>query len=226
MSSTATSAFLTGQLVSGYWSWATSSMTQVWFNYGTSSTLSGATTTPYMMGNQVVNYQGLFTTTVNSLQSNTTYYYQACAQSSSSSNSQPVCGSIDSFTTGTTGVVTTTTSSSQNTNGSVVTNPSGAGPGYIYTQPTTAMVYGQVANNVWGGSYSLQTRFNYGTSPTLATSTATPIIPGMQVSAQGYFNTNITNLQPSTTYYYQACAGNASGSPASACGAIVPFTTQ
>jgi hypothetical protein len=83
---------------------------------------------------------------------------------------------------------------------------------------TTALFAAHVNAN--GGS--TQAWFDWGTSPSLATYTRTPLQSAGSGNVQLILFDTIANLQPSTAYYVRAGASNAAGTTL---GAIVSFTT-
>lgn len=173
------------------------SSTQVYFLYGTNSTLtSGATQTSMQSagsGNVAVNINA----SLSGLTANTTYYYQIWATNSDGS----AAGPINSFTTlatvplptVSTGAATSVTTTTATLNGTV--NPNGA------------------ATNA---------SFLYGTSSTLAGATSTP---SQNLGAGGTavsVDASISGLAANTKYYYQVQATNSAGT---AKGSINNFTT-
>jgi|GEM_PF-4102844 len=108
---------------------------------------------------------------------------------------------------------------------SVVTDPTADPTASISS--TGVMLTGQIIGNVWSSAPGTtdQYWFNYGTSSTLAGAIQTPYEQAGFINFQGLFTSTVSGLQPSTTYYYQACLDSTTGTPAQACGAIVSFTT-
>ena len=101
---------------------------------------------------------------------------------------------------------------------------------YTQVQSTSAMIRGQITNN---GQENIDGIFNngakawfeYGTDPTLITSTRFNQNSG--INFEGFFNGFLTNiLQPNTTYYYKACASGSVMDAKIFCGNIVSFTTS
>jgi hypothetical protein len=82
---------------------------------------------------------------------------------------------------------------------------------------TGATLNGELMNI--GGQPWVDVFFKYGTDPNLGTYTTTLSIP---YSNAGKFSTGISSLTPSTTYYFQACAGSL---VAPFCGVILSFDT-
>lgn len=170
--------------------------THVWFLYGTSSSLTGATQTASQdLGSGSV--ATAVTANLTGLTASTTYYFQIVAQNVTGTTS----GSIVSFATPapppvptvTTGLATAITSNTATVAGTV--NPNGG------------------ATTVW---------FLYGTSSTLAgaSQTSTQSIGSGTTAVAA--TANLTGLNASTTYYFQAVAQNVTGTTK---GAIVSFTT-
>ncbi|HEX3010913.1 MAG TPA: Ig-like domain-containing protein, partial [Syntrophomonadaceae bacterium] len=164
------------------------------FKWGTSSSsLAGKQYAGYD------NHSGYFTLNISGLQPNTTYYYQAFAQNSEG----PGYGDILQFTTKLLQPAADKPSASTGSVGS-------------YDQ-TNALLTGSVDND--GGAAITGYGFKWGTSSSSLT--------GKQYAGfdnhTGYFNLNISGLQPNTTYYYQAFAQN---SIAPGYGDILQFTTK
>jgi len=169
---------------------------QAWFEYGTSSTLAGASTTAQQAesGTSNLNYSA----TLTGLSSNTQYYFRAVA----SNGTQTVKGSISTFTTALPGKAATVTSE-----GTVLVTNNGAG--------LSAMV------NPNGND--TQAWFQYGTSNTLAGATSTTKQEVGAGTSDVGFNATLTGLATSTTYYFRAVASNSGGT---VYGSILSFTTQ
>jgi len=159
--------------------------TTVWFEWGTSPTLASYSSTPSQsVGSGVASVA--VTANLTGLSQSTTYYYRLCGNSSA----DQVKSSIVSFTTGTPAAPPTVqtwapsgvTTTAATLNGGV--NPNGN------------------ATTVW---------FEWGTSPTLASYTATanqPIGSGVTSVA---ITANLTGLASSTAYYYRACGMSSAG---------------
>jgi hypothetical protein len=170
-------------------------ITQAWFLYGTSSTLSGATaTTQQGIGS------GTSAATINAslsgLVAGTTYYYQTVASNSVGTSAS----SILSFTTGSAKAPTVTTNSASSISGSSVTLNGTVNPNGIDTK-------------IW---------FQYSTSSTMTNSAATAQQDIGSGSSSVAVATSLTGLSANTTYYYQVWASNSGGS---AQGTIGSFTT-
>jgi len=170
--------------------------TNVWFLYGTSSTLAtsaqtavqaigaGTTATPV-------------TASLNGLTASTTYYFQVVAQNANGTTN----GAIVSFTTSAINSAPTTT-----------TNPASAITATGATLNASINANGQ-ATTAW---------FLYGTSSTLTGATQTPSLAAGSATTTSTVDFVLTGLSPSTTYYFQAVAQNASGTTS---GSIASFTT-
>jgi len=171
--------------------------THVWFLYGASSTLSGATQT----ASQDIG-SGTATTAVSAnlsgLSPSTTYYYEVVAQNSTGTTD----GTIGSFTTpavpvapaATTVAASSISSTAATLNGAV--NPNGAD------------------THIW---------FLYGASSTLSGATQTTsqdIGSGTTATA---VTAGLSSLSPSTTYYFEVVAQNSTGATD---GLIQSFTTS
>ena len=155
--------------------------TTVWFEWGTSPTLSTFSVTPNQSLGSGTTSQAV-SAAVSGLSPGTTYYFRAAASNASGT----VKGSILSFgtsavaPTATTSAATSVTSGGGTLNGGV--NPNG--------QATTA----------W---------FEWGTSPTLSTFSVTPnqsVGSGMTSQA---VSAAVSGLSPGTTYYFRVAASNA-----------------
>ena len=185
----------TGAHVSG---WATPGRNaiQAWFEYGTSSTLAGASSTAKQnvgSGSSPL----LVNTTLSSLSANTTYYFRFVA----SNGSVTVKGSILSFATDPLGfapAVTTSGSTAVTNNGAEIggmVNPNGSD------------------TQVW---------FEYGTSSNLAGAATTAKQDIGSGTSNVSFSGVLTGLTPGTTYYFMAVGSNSGGAVD---GAIDSFTT-
>jgi len=172
--------------------------THMVFLYGTSSILSGATTTTSLDVGSGTSAVGV-SVPLAGLSAGTKYYYQLQATNSAGTSS----GSISSFTT-LTGSATKPTATT-GTATSITT--------------TTAVIAGTVNPN--GTDTHLV--FAYGTSSTLSGATTTTSVDiGAGSTAVG-ISVNLTGLTPGTKYYYQVQATNSAGSTN---GAISSFTTS
>ena len=162
--------------------------TEAWFEYGTSSTLSGATgTTHEAIGDGTVSVA--VDAALTGLTPGTTYYYRVVAGNSSGKTS----GTILSFTPG--------------------GAPAVANLAATEVGATTATLNGSVTPN----GLATQAWFEYGTSSTLSGAASTPhesIGAGSETVA---VDAALTGLITGTTYYYRVVASNstgtASGSP-------------
>ncbi|MGA2673410.1 MAG: protease pro-enzyme activation domain-containing protein [Terracidiphilus sp.] len=170
--------------------------THVWFLYGTSSTLSGATQTASVdLGSGTTATAA--SASLTGLTAGTQYYFQVVAQNATGTTN----GAIANFTTttvalapvATTGTATAITTTTATLAGTV--NPEGAD------------------TKIW---------FLYGTSSTLsgATQTASQDI-GSGTTATAV-SASLTGLSAGTEYYFQVVAQNATGTTN---GAIANFTT-
>ena len=170
--------------------------TNAWFEWGTSPTLATFNTTATQGVGSGTTAQAV-TATLSGLSAGTTYYYRVAASSSAGTSK----GSIVSFLTTTTGplpTVTTTAATGVTASGAVLNgsvNPNG------------------LATNAW---------FEWGTSPTLATFTATATqAVGAGTTAQPV-TAGLSALIAGTTYYYRAAASSSAGTSK---GSIVSFST-
>jgi hypothetical protein len=166
-----------------------------WFLYGTSSTLAGAsqTTSQALSGTTAIPV----TANLTGLNASTTYYFQAVAHNSVNTTK----GAINSFTTAAVPLAPSTTT----------------GPASAVTD-RTATLNGTVNPNgedtrVW---------FLYGTSSTLSGASQTASQDLGSGTTASPATANLTGLTPSTTYYFQAVAQNATGTTN---GAINNFIT-
>ena len=171
--------------------------TTVSFVYGTSPTLSGATTVPATTGHVINAGSGntAVAVNINGLTQLTTYYYEVSANNIGGT----VKGTILSFTTPPAATVTTNAASA-------VTLSSATLNGLVNDDGNNTTV-----------------SFVYGTSPTLAGATTVPATTGHIISA-GAGSTavavNIKGLTASTTYYDEVSASNVGGTVT---GAILSF---
>ncbi len=171
--------------------------TQGWFQYGTSSSLSGASsTTKQDLGS------GTSTVAINAsltgLSGNTTYYFRAVASNSAGT----VNGSISSFTTS-----ATTQPPTVSTGGSANVTSSGA----------------SVSGQVNPSGTDTQGWFQYGTSSTLSGASSTTKQDLGYGTSTVALNASLTGLSGGTTYYFRAVASNSAGTVN---GAISSFTTS
>ncbi|MGA9670461.1 MAG: S53 family peptidase [Terracidiphilus sp.] len=170
--------------------------THVWFLYGTSSTLTGATQTASQdIGSGTA--ATAVAANITGLTASTTYYFQIVAQNATGT----ISGAIVSFSTIAVNSPPTTT-----------TNPASA------ITATTATLAASVnpngaATNAW---------FLFGTSNTLAGATQTTSQPIGSGTASTALTANLTGLTANTTYFFQAVAQNANGTTS---GSIVSFAT-
>ncbi len=166
-----------------------------WFLYGTSSTLAGAsqTTSQLLSGTTA----SPVTANLTGLTASTTYYFQAVAQNSIGTTK----GAINSFTTAAVPLAPTTTT----------------GPASAVTD-NLATLNGTVNPN----GADTQAWFLYGTSSTLAGASQTASQDLGSGTTASPVTANLTGLTPSTTYYFQAVAQNATGTTK---GAINNFIT-
>ncbi len=171
-------------------------LTNYWFEYGTSQSLGNTTASQIVgSGNSAVTVNSL----ISGLSANTTYYFRVDAQNSYGTTQ----GSILSFTT-----------SNGGTNGIAPTVTTG---GASSISQNSAQISGYVDPNGYQSLYW----FEYGTSQSLSNST------GFQSAGAGTdslpYNTSLTGLMPSTTYYYRIDAQNSYGTTQ---GSILSFTTS
>jgi len=172
--------------------------THVWFLYGTSSTLSGATQTASVdIGSGAT--ATAVTAPITGLSSSTNYYFQVVAQNSTGTSS----GAILSFTsappapTAVTGSASSITASGATLNATV--NPNGAD-----THAWFLWSSGLTSNNTLNGP-TQTTSVDIGSGSSAVASTA-----------------GLTGLAASTTYYFQVIAQSSSGTTD---GIINSFTT-
>jgi hypothetical protein len=169
--------------------------THVWFLYGTSSTLSGATqTTSVDLGSGSTATAA--STNLTGLTAGTKYYFEVVAQNATGTTD----GTIGNFTTSaatapvaTTGTATAIATTSATLGGTV--NPEGAD------------------THVW---------FLYGTSSTLSGATQTASVDLGSGTTATAASASLTGLTAGTQYYFQVVAQNATGTTN---GAIANFTT-
>jgi hypothetical protein len=170
--------------------------THAWFLYGTSSTLAGASqTTSQDLGSGTT--ASPVTASLSGLTASKTYYFQAVAQNSIGTTK----GAISNFTTAAVPVAPAATT----------------GPASAVTD-RTATLNGTVNPN----GEDTQVWFLYGTSSTLAGATQTASQDVGSGTTASAVTANLTGLTPSTTYYFQAVAQNATGTTN---GAINNFIT-
>ena len=170
--------------------------THVWFLYGTSSTLSGATqTTSVDLGSGSTATAA--STNLTGLTAGTKYYFEVVAQNATGTTD----GTIGNFTTSaatapvaTTGAATAVTTTSATLGGTV--NPEGAD------------------TKVW---------FLYGTSSTLTGATQTASVDLGSGTTATAASANLTGLTAGTLYYFEVVAQNATGTTD---GTIGSFTTS
>jgi phosphodiesterase/alkaline phosphatase D-like protein len=172
--------------------------TEVWFQWGTDPTLQVNDTTPHQIvsGLQPIGFAAI----IGPLLPGTTYYYRAVSRNEAGTT----FGQILSFTTPSTivlpGVPTVTTGSA---NG--------------ITKSSTTLSGSVTPNGAAATAW-----FEWGTTPTLGTSFATPtqIIGSGTVAVP--FNAPLGSLSSNTTYWFRLAAANAGGTSR---GAISSFTT-
>ncbi|HEY6191176.1 MAG TPA: YCF48-related protein [Bacteroidota bacterium] len=168
--------------------------TTAWFEWGTSSTLSTFTaTTAQSVGSGTS--ASAVSANLTGLSLNTTYYYRAAGQNSGGTQKDVIL----SFTTGANLPTVTTTSASSVTTSSATmngtVNPNG------------------VSTTGW---------FEWGTSNTLSTFTATTAQSVGSGTSASPVSANLTGLSANTTYYYRAAGQNVAGTQKDA---ILSFTT-
>ena len=159
--------------------------THVWFLYGTSSTLSGATQTASVDAGSGT-AAAAATANLTGLTAGTQYYFQVVAQNATGTTN----GAINSFTTSvaaeapvaTTGAATAITTTTATLAGTV--NPEGAD------------------THVW---------FLYGTSSTLSGATQTASVDIGSGTTATAVNANLAGLSAATVYYFQVVGQNAAG---------------
>lgn len=169
------------------------SQATTWFEWGTSQNLGNTTPTQTMFGNS-----GSFSAPLTGLSPNVRYFFRACADTNATAQS---CGNIMQFMT----------SMQVNNAPTVVTISGNCNP----TQ-NAFTAYGSFTSN---GSNTTSTWFQYGTTYSLGTQVGNQT----QYGSSGNFNTSIFNLQPNTTYYFQAVAQNQGGT---SYGTILSCTTN
>jgi phosphodiesterase/alkaline phosphatase D-like protein len=166
--------------------------THIWFQYSTSSSMSGSQSTPQQdmgSGTSTVSFSG----NLSGLSGSTTYYFQAVASNSGGTN----YGSVGSFTTPaqpptvSTGSASAVTYSTATLGGSV--NPNGAD------------------THVW---------FQYSTSSSMSGSQSTPQQDMRSGTSTVSFSANLSGLSGSTTYYFQAVASNGGGTNSGSVGSF------
>jgi hypothetical protein len=157
--------------------------TKTWFQYGTSSTLSGASSTAMQdIGSGTSNVA--FNQSLSGLASNTKYFFRAVASNSDGT----VNGAINSFTTTaliptvTTGASSSVTSGGASVAGTV--NPNGAD------------------TKAW---------FQYGTSSTLSGASSTAMQDLGSGTSSVAFSASLSGLASNTKYFFRAVASNSGG---------------
>lgn len=170
--------------------------TDTWFQYGTDSYLSGATTTPTQSigaGTGDVPLAEI----LNALLPNTTYYFRAVAANEAGT----VVGEVLTFTT----------------------LPSPLPPAVTTLPADPVRTDGAVANAlVHPNGLGTLAWFDWGVDPTLDNHAATAPRAVGAGTAEVAFQESIEGLTPSTTFYVRAAASNAAGTTI---GDIVSFTT-
>jgi hypothetical protein len=168
--------------------------TNAWFEWGTDPSLSTSTST----SSQSVG-SGTTSVSVNAaltgLTTGTTYYYRVAATNGSGTTK----GNIASFTPGAAPAVTTLAATSVGAN--------------------TATLNGNVTAN----GLSTNAWFEWGTDPSLSTSTSTSSQSVGSGTTSQSVSAAITGLSTGTTYYYRTVAYNISGTIR---GSIINFTTS
>ena len=125
-----------------------------------------------------------YTKNVDGLESSERYYYRICVEyTNANGNPDLACGSVKYFNT----------DSGENTHHNVDIRTEG----YSNVTSSSATVCGNLIDN--GGDSSVLRWMEYRRSSTSWTQT------GSRHSSEGYYCTNMTNLRPSTRYYYRAC---------------------
>lgn len=168
--------------------------TAAWFEYGTDPTLTtSSSTTSQFLGSGTANVP--VSAVLTGLSAATTYYFRVEASNSAGTTR----GSILNFTTGAATTVTTLPVSSLGAidatlNGSVTPNG--------------------LATNAW---------FEYGTDPTLTTSTSTASQSLGSGTANVPVNATLSGLSAATTYYFRVAGSNSAGTTR---GSILSFTTN
>lgn len=153
-----------------------------WFEWGTSQNLGYTTAQQYQSTQSGSMYAAL-----SGLQPNIRYFFRACADTAATQTS---CGNIMQFVTSM--VTTTNPPTVVTTSGSCnATQNSFTAAGTFYSN----------------GNSSTTTWFQYGTTPSLGNQAGNQT----QYASSGSFMYTITNLIPSTTYYFQAVAQNQGG---------------
>jgi hypothetical protein len=171
--------------------------TQVWFLYGTNSSLSGAASTPAQdIGSGTAPVPA--NANVTGLAANTPYYFQAVAQNSAGTSQ----GSILTFTT---------TSFDQ--------------PPTVATYPATSIASNSatLAGVVSPGGSDTLVWFLYSTNSSMSDALSTPPQDVGSGTVPVPFTANITDLAANVPYYFQAVAQNGAGT---AQGSVVTFTTK
>ncbi len=163
---------------------ANNASTNVWFEYGTTSSFGQTSSTQTISGSSIQNYS----TSVSNLQSNTTYYYRAVAQNSFGT----VYGSTFTFTT--------TTQNQQGTGAPIVTTNSAISVGQNYATLSGSVNPNNSSTNAW---------FEYGTSASFGQSTSLVTIGSGSFNYN--HSAYVSNLQNNATYYYRVVAQNSFG---------------
>ena len=187
-----------------------------WFNWGTSYGSLYSTTNRQSQGT----YAGNFSDSISNLTPNTYYYFQAAAQGS---NGQVIYGNVLSFIT-TNGIYNNTCNNNttyyngyNNYNNNNI-NCAPTAVTTIVSNVTTSSArlsgLGLVNNNINTNGY-----FEYGTTQGLGLTTTSQSIGSAQSSP---FYQTVSNLPPSTIYYYRAVVTNQYGTSR---GDILSFRT-
>jgi phosphodiesterase/alkaline phosphatase D-like protein len=191
----ATSVSITGATLNGTVNPNGLTVSDAHFEWGTSPTLATSTSTSNQSAGSGFSGQGI-TAPLTGLTPGTTYYFRVAASNSAGAST----GTIVSFTTD-------------------AQPPTVATAAADNLSVTGATLHGTVNPN---GLTVSNAHFEYGTSPTLATSTST----ANQSAGSGLTNQPVSAVLPGltagTTYYYRVVAGNSAGSST---GLILSFTT-
>ena len=167
--------------------------TNAWFEWGTDPSLASSTSTSSQpIGSGTTSV--LVNAALTGLSTGTTYYYRVAASNSSGTTR----GSIANFVPG--GV------------------PAGTTLAATSVGATTATLNGNVtanglATNAW---------FEWGTNPSLASSTSTSSQPIGSGTTSVLVNAALTGLSTGTTYYYRVAASNSSGTTRGSIANFVP----
>ncbi len=170
------------------------SATEAWFEWGPDPTLAASSsTTTQFVGSNTTSR--LISASLTGLTTGITYYYRVAANNSTGSST----GAIASFLAGAPPSVTTLAATSVSAGAATVNgnvNPNG------------------LATDVW---------FEWGTDPTLVTSSSTATQSAGSGTTAQLMSTSLTGLTLRTTYYYRIAAANSTGTSR---GQIGGFTTS